>query len=65
MSSAAAVAKLPESLRNLVTGAVQEGNASSDFGKSEKDQAEVADWVERIAGGEIAKAENVKVRHYG
>ena len=62
MSSAHAIKKLPESLHSLVIGAVQEGDASSDFGKSEKDQAEVSAWIERIADGEVTKPENVKVR---
>lgn len=44
MSSAAALAQLPQSLHDLVVGAVQEGEASADFGKSEKDQAEVMAW---------------------
>lgn len=64
MSSATAVKKLPEPLHSLVIGAVQDGNASSDFGKSEKDQAEVSAWIERIAEGEITKPESVKVRNY-
>ena len=65
MSSAAAVlSKLPEPLHSLVLGAVEEGDASSDFGKSEKDQAEVVSWVERVAEGSITKPENVKVSEF-
>lgn len=54
------VAKLSSPLKELVTGATQDG--SSDFGKNEKDKAEVSEWIERIASGEAAKAESLKVR---
>ena len=59
MSVQAALAKLPSPLKDLVTGAVQGG--SEDFGKSEKDKAEVTQWIEKIAEGSVAKPENLKV----
>ena len=60
MSSSAALAKLQDSLRSLVTGSAEEGSPA--YGKSEKDQAEVADWIEKISTGDVAKAESLKVR---
>ncbi|KAI0632093.1 hypothetical protein C8Q77DRAFT_1123841 [Trametes polyzona] len=58
MSAAAALAKLPSPLRDLVTGAAQDG--SEDFGKSEKDKAEVAEWINKVAQGDVAKPDNFK-----
>ncbi|KAI0720467.1 hypothetical protein C8T65DRAFT_633102 [Cerioporus squamosus] len=58
MSVQAALAKLPSPLKDLVTGAAQDG--SEDFGKSEKDKAEVAEWIEKAAQGDVAKPENFK-----
>ena len=60
MSVQAALAKLPSPLKDLVTGAAQDG--SEDFGKSEKDKAEVAEWIDKVAQGDVAKPENFKVR---
>ncbi|KAI8978695.1 hypothetical protein BD414DRAFT_579842 [Trametes punicea] len=56
MSASAALAKLPSPLRDLVVAAAQDG--SEDFGKSEKDKAEVADWIDKVAQGDVAKLEN-------
>ncbi|KAI0670815.1 hypothetical protein C8Q78DRAFT_1032135 [Trametes maxima] len=58
MSAGAALAKLPSPLRDLVSAVAQDG--SEDFGKSEKDQAEVAEWIDKVAQGDVAKAENLK-----
>ncbi|EIW59492.1 nucleic acid-binding protein [Trametes versicolor FP-101664 SS1] len=58
MSAAAALAKLPSPLRDLVAGAAQDG--SEDFGKSEKDKAEVAEWIDKVAQGDVAKPESLK-----
>ena len=60
MSVQTALAKLPSPLKDLVTGAAQDG--SEDFGKSEKDKAEVAEWIDKVAQGDVAKPENFKVR---
>lgn len=54
-----AVAKLQSPLKELVTGAAQDGSA--DFGKNEKDKKEVEEWIEKVAGGDAAKPENLKV----
>lgn len=59
MASTAALTKLPVPLRDLVANAASDG--SSDFGKSEKDTAEVTQWIEKIAEGSVAKPENLKV----
>ncbi|PSR74820.1 hypothetical protein PHLCEN_2v9534 [Hermanssonia centrifuga] len=59
MSSATAIAKLHSPVKELVEGATKEGSA--EFGKSEKDKAEVTEWIERVAAGEAAKPENLKV----
>ncbi|OBZ71316.1 tRNA-aminoacylation cofactor arc1 [Grifola frondosa] len=58
MASKAAIVKLPSPLRDLVTGAAQEG--SPDYGKSEKEKVEVADWIEKVAQGDVAKPERLK-----
>ncbi|THH01578.1 hypothetical protein EW026_g1163 [Hermanssonia centrifuga] len=58
MSSTTAIAKLHSPLKELVEGATKEGSA--EFGKSEKDKAEVTEWIERVAAGEAAKPENLK-----
>ena len=55
-----AVSKLHSPLRELVVGATQDG--SSDFGKNEKDKAEVAEWIENVAAGQVAKPDSLKVR---
>ena len=60
MSAQAALAKLPSPLRDLVTSAAQDG--SEDFGRSEKDKAEVSQWLEKVVQGDVAKPENFKVR---
>ena len=53
------VSKLHSPLKELVVGAAQDG--SSDFGKNEKDKAEVEEWIEKAASGEVAKPDNLKV----
>ncbi|KAH9841534.1 uncharacterized protein C8Q71DRAFT_700858 [Rhodofomes roseus] len=58
MASATVLSKLPEPVRDLVANAAVDG--SSDFGKSEKDKAEVTEWIEKIAQGEVAKPQNLK-----
>ncbi|TCD63682.1 G4 quadruplex nucleic acid binding protein [Steccherinum ochraceum] len=58
MSSPAALAKLQDPLRSLVTGSAEAGVSS--YGQSEKDQAEVAGWIEKISTGEVVKAETLK-----
>ncbi|KAI0335930.1 nucleic acid-binding protein [Cubamyces sp. BRFM 1775] len=58
MSASAALAKLPSPLRDLVAAAAQDG--SEDFGRSEKDKAEVAEWIDKVAQGEVAKPDNFK-----
>ncbi|KAJ2993396.1 hypothetical protein NUW54_g7729 [Trametes sanguinea] len=59
MSASAALAKLPSPLKDLVAGAVQDG--SEDFGKSEKDKAEVAEWIDKVAQGDVAKPEKFQM----
>ncbi|KAH9936283.1 nucleic acid-binding protein [Fomitopsis serialis] len=58
MASATSLSKLPVPLRDLVANAAVDG--SSDFGKSEKEKAEVTGWIEKIAEGEVAKPQNLK-----
>lgn len=54
-----AVAKLQSPLKELVASATQDG--SSEFGKNEKDKAEVNEWIEKVAVGEVAKPGKLKV----
>ena len=56
-----AVTKLQSPLKELVTGATQDGSA--EFGKNEKDKKEVEEWIEKAAGGEFAKAEVLKASY--
>ena len=57
-TSQSVLLKLQSPLKELVVGAAQEG--SPDFGKTEKDQAEVAEWIERVALGSAVKPETLK-----
>lgn len=50
------VTKLGSPLSDLVQG------ATSEFGKSDKDKIEVAEWIEKVAQGDIVKPAGVKVR---
>ncbi|KAI6122500.1 hypothetical protein EDD16DRAFT_1477244 [Pisolithus croceorrhizus] len=52
MSYEASLAKLPFPLKELVT------NARSDTGKTDADKAEVIGWIDKVAVGDAAKAEN-------
>jgi len=48
------ITKLPLPLKDLVLGATPE------MGKSDKDKAEVAEWIEKVAQGDIVKPAGVK-----
>ncbi|KAI6027310.1 hypothetical protein BKA83DRAFT_4227283 [Pisolithus microcarpus] len=52
MSYEASLAKLPSPLKELVS------NAQSDKGKTDADKAEVISWIDKVAVGDAAKAEN-------
>jgi aminoacyl tRNA synthase complex-interacting multifunctional protein 1 len=54
-----AIAQLSSPLKELVVGATQDGSA--DFGKNEKDKAEVSEWIEKVAAGKVGKPEGLKV----
>lgn len=58
MSAAASLGKLQAPLRDLVIGATEDG--SQDFGKSEKEKADIAEWIDKVAQGDITRAENLK-----
>ncbi|THH27988.1 hypothetical protein EUX98_g6201 [Antrodiella citrinella] len=45
-------------LRSLVTSSAEAGSPA--YGQSEKDQVEVADWIDKISAGEVVKPENLK-----
>jgi hypothetical protein len=62
MSFQAALSKLPSPLKDLVIGTNQD--SGHHFGKSEKDQAEVVQWVEKAASGDILKPSGLKVRSF-
>jgi hypothetical protein len=59
MASQASIQKLGSPLKELVLGALPTG--AEDFGESEKDKVEVGEWIEKVAQGEIGKAEGLKV----
>ena len=50
------IAKLHSPLKELVSTV-----ADADYGKSEKDKAEVTEWIEKVAVGEVIKPEGLKV----
>lgn len=56
--SQAAISKLHAPLRDLVSG------STPDLGKSDKDQTEVTQWLEKVAQGEAVKADTLKVKSY-
>lgn len=56
MASSSAISKLPSPLRDLVASVKDE-----DFGTSDKDKAEVSDWISKVAQGDIVKPEAAKV----
>ncbi|KDQ62433.1 hypothetical protein JAAARDRAFT_30344 [Jaapia argillacea MUCL 33604] len=56
--STTVLSKLQSPLRDLVLGATQDG--SQEFGKSEKDKAEVAEWIDKVAQGDVVKPESLK-----
>ena len=59
MSVQAALAKLPSPLKDLVFSASQD--AATLAGKTEKDQAEVVEWIDKVGQGDVAKEEGFKV----
>lgn len=58
MSAAASLGKLQAPLRDLVIGATEDGG--QDFGKSEKEKADIAEWIDKVAQGDITRVENLK-----
>ncbi|KAJ3486665.1 hypothetical protein NLI96_g4072 [Meripilus lineatus] len=61
MSLQAAITKLQSPIKELVEGVTNSDQGSSTIaGKTEKDQAEVAGWIEKIAGGEVPKQDGLK-----
>lgn len=58
MSFQSAVAKLGSPVKELVLSVTQE---SILLGKTEKDQSEVAEWIEKVGQGELVKETNFKV----
>lgn len=52
MSYNEAIAKLPTPLRELVTSAAKD---------SKEENPEVAQWIEKVASGEVSKPERLKV----
>ncbi|GJE97181.1 nucleic acid-binding protein [Phanerochaete sordida] len=55
MSVAASIAKLHSPLRELVSTV-----ADAHHGKSEKDKAEVSEWIEKVAAGDAARPEAIQ-----
>ena len=48
--------KLPSPLKELLSG------GSLELGKSEKDKADVIEWIEKVSQGDIVKPEAIRVR---
>ena len=54
--SSDAIAKLPSLLKDLVAASVADTSASSET------KPEVNEWIEKVASGQVGKAESLKVR---
>jgi len=54
--SSDAIAKLPSPLKDLVAASVADSSVSSET------KPEVNEWIEKVAGGHVGKAESLKVR---
>jgi len=54
MSSSESIAKLPTPLRDLITKAIKHDSVNSE------DKIEVTQWIEKVANGEVGKAEGLK-----
>lgn len=59
MSSHAGLGKLQAPIHDLVIGASKDSDQV--FGKSEKDKADVAEWIDKVAQGDVTRAENLNV----
>ena len=53
--SSDAIAKLPSPLKDLVAASVADSSVSSET------KPEVNEWIEKVAGGHVGKAESLKV----
>ncbi|KAK7469213.1 G4 quadruplex nucleic acid binding protein [Stygiomarasmius scandens] len=58
MSFQDSVSKLSSPVKELVQTVAQP--ETSLVGKTEKDQAEIAQWIDKVAQGDLVKAENIK-----
>jgi aminoacyl tRNA synthase complex-interacting multifunctional protein 1 len=55
MSYEASLSKLHSPLKELVT------NAQADTGKTDADQLEVVNWIDKVAAGDIVKSDSLSV----
>ena len=55
--SSASIAKLPSPLKDLVVASVADSSVNSEA------KAEVDEWIEKVANGQVGKAESLKVCH--
>jgi aminoacyl tRNA synthase complex-interacting multifunctional protein 1 len=53
------LSKLSSPVKDLVQSASQEQPAL--VGKTDQDKAEVVQWIDKVAQGDVVKAENIKV----
>jgi aminoacyl tRNA synthase complex-interacting multifunctional protein 1 len=60
MSSPSSIAKLSSPLKELVLGAIQSEGGSGHLGKTEKDQSEVTEWIDKVVQGDVAKESNLE-----
>lgn len=58
MASSASLDILPSPLKDLVLGACTQTDA---YGSNEKDKAEVTEWIQKVAKGDIAQPSSSKV----
>ena len=55
--SSGSIAKLPSPLKDLVVASVADSSVNSEA------KAEVDEWIEKVANGQVGKAESLKVCH--
>lgn len=55
MSYEVSLSKLPCPLKDLVA------NAQADTGRTDTDKLEVANWIDKVASGDIVKSESLSV----
>lgn len=59
MAFQASISKLSTPVKSLVLAVTQDGTLY--IGKTEKDQSEVSDWIDKVGTGAFPRADNLNV----